>query len=158
MPRWLIAMSVILACLYTQFDATRALGSGKPQDESATLTAIGVTIAQLHSEVSSYERANLAEKLANLIREVNPNKIRDAEIDEISDLLGDSFDPVRMWCAFALGNIGPRALRAIPALQNALKSPIPVTPSFFAQPTMDSSMAIQTALRKIRGGSSGPEP
>ena len=52
---------------------------------------------------------------------MDPAQIRQATIDEITDLLNDDSDPVRSGVALALASIGPPAQRAIPALKEALE-------------------------------------
>lgn len=69
-------------------------------------------------EVGKSDRWRLANRVATLVRDDNPKNISDRVIGDLIEFLGD--DTLDLSAAVALGDIGLRADRAIPALQNAL--------------------------------------
>jgi hypothetical protein len=79
-------------------------------------------------------------------------------VDTISGLLSNEVDGVRMEAAFALADIGPPALRALPALKEALKKSDAMLDAMGGTtlPTSYSGQAIRYAIQKITGQI--PEP
>lgn len=73
-------------------------------------------------------------------------------VDAISALLRDDDDTVRLYAAVALGDIGPRARTALPALNDALTHPAPPLPGPIPlRPDLGSDAAIPMAIKKING-------
>lgn len=137
--------------LLAWFSAMSASASSRPERQSDTVANIERLITQIQTEQSPRIRWDLAQQLSDLVRRADPADINTDVIDHIAGLLSDRADFVRLWAAVALGNIGPPARRAIPALEKAL-SELPVLYSgAVMQPALDSSGAIVPALRKIRG-------
>lgn len=76
------------------------------------------------TETSPRARYDAAQALAIRVRQMAEagelERVDLATIDKIASLLSDSEDSVREWAALALGQFGPRAERAVPALELAL--------------------------------------
>jgi hypothetical protein len=64
----------------------------------------------------SMARINAAERLAQLTKAINPKDVDDKTFDNLTSLLNTTDDSVRFWVAASLGNLGPRAKAAVPAL------------------------------------------
>jgi hypothetical protein len=143
----------LIGFLCAQFLVASTLASDDRRLGSAGLEEIANAVSLIHSEASPQGRAKLAESLPTLVRQVSPSEISSTAIDNIADMLGDSEDTVRLWAALALGNIGPPAAREIPALEYALENPVFTPGTMLLKPTMDSSVGIEAALKKIRGPS-----
>ena len=71
-------------------------------------------IAEVKSGSSMSECTNSAQHLAQAVKATPPAEIDDKTIDDLTSLLDMPYSPVRFWIATALGNIGPRAKRAVP--------------------------------------------
>lgn len=82
-------------------------------------------INQIITKVNTGEgmgvKADFAEQLAIDTRNVCPAEVDDRTIKKMIALLDIQNDPVRAWVAAALGNIGPRAKSAVPALLHILR-------------------------------------
>lgn len=107
---------------------------------------------KVERETSSSIRAQVVSELALRARQVkDPQEIDDDTINAISRLLGDREDAVRSWAAVTLGNLGPRAQSAVPALMTALRGKECV--GYPSQPyiahSLTSADGIRMALEKI---------
>src|SRR5216684_8226482 len=69
---------------------------------------------------SATARAYAAERIADMTAGLDVNKVDDENLSALISLLDASEDPVRLWVAVSLGNLGLRAGRAIPRLQELL--------------------------------------
>jgi hypothetical protein len=85
------------------------------------MAKIEALIAEIKSGGVPSVRRERAEKLAFMVKQNADRRFEDATIDELIELLGDRQDGVRFWVAAALGNLGSQAVRAVPALERALK-------------------------------------
>ncbi len=80
-----------------------------------------------------------------MVRKINPNKIDDKTIADITSLLNTQDDSVRLWVAASLGDLGPRASAAIPTL-------LKILPEVDCNRMgINSAPFIRVALRKIDG-------
>ena len=77
--------------------------------------------------------------------------IDDSVIDRLAELLSDDSDAVRYWVAASLGTIGPRAVRAVPALEEALRRVEDYRRSYLVGPSSDSKQFVLMALEAITG-------
>jgi hypothetical protein len=65
-------------------------------------------------------RTDEAEQLADLVKARRDATVPQGVIRALADLMTDRDDSVRYWVAMALGFLGPQAVEAVPALQDAL--------------------------------------
>jgi hypothetical protein len=107
-------------------------------------------IERLKNEPDSVERSESSFDLIHYVRAGKKTPFTDAEIDNIASLLSDDDDAVRAWAAASLGMIGPRAKRAEPQLQMALRRracPLHFEPNKNMQQT--SVNYIRSAMERI---------
>jgi hypothetical protein len=114
--RWSTASSVSLCIALTVFLSGEASGEGKPN----FMKQLTETIAKVRTEMSVDTRTEAAEHLANLTRRMDPNQVDEKTLGDLVSLLETSEDSVRAWVAASLGNLGPRARRAVPKLLSIL--------------------------------------
>jgi len=88
-------------------------------------------------------RTNAAEKLANLLRKVDPKEIDDQVMNDLITLLDTPDDSVRGWVAAAIGFLGPRAKSAVPSLLKVLPD------ADCVQGDLTSAGAIRLALKRL---------
>ena len=103
---------------------------------------------QIRRETSDANRTDRACVLSFNLNSDN-GWVTDKDISILADLMEDHDDGVRLWIAAALGNIGPRARAAVPALEKAYRRIACV------QLNATSAGAIQVALQRI--GAKVPE-
>jgi hypothetical protein len=70
---------------------------------------------------SSADRGEMARKLERLIDRKRRRTAPKELVDKLIILMGDENGQVRFWVAVALGDLGPQATPAIPALEKARK-------------------------------------
>ena len=92
-----------------------AQGQAAPDD----LAALKTQLLQLRVNPYPPPRERAAQILVAVVRRMDVSVIDKATIDEIAGLLEDNSDAVRGRMAIALGNIGPAAKHAVPALEKA---------------------------------------
>lgn len=92
--------------------------SGTPFDIAAPGN-IGEAIARVHLVSDGDERFKEIQRIAIVLRG-DSSGIVERDVIALAALMRDPDDGVRRWAAVALGNIGPRAAAAVPALQAAL--------------------------------------
>lgn len=142
--KWILSLTVIVAVTACAAAIARSADPGKEYD-------ITSMVMKIRTESDNRYRYELSKALAEKVAATNPDKIGDAQIDDIVGLLGDADDSVRYWAALALGQIGPRANRAVPALERALRDRecegYPTEPHIVRSIT--SADGIRTALEKI---------
>jgi len=93
-----------------------AQAKGRPVDKKQ----LAETMSKVRKGEISTLRTDAAEHLAELTRRVDPNSVDDATLAEMISLPNTSEDSVRFWVAASLGNLGPHAKAAIPALLKLL--------------------------------------
>ncbi len=113
---------------------------------------IHALVEQLHSEPSLTTRTGLASDISDIVR-LTPDKarIRDETVDEIVGLLSHEDGPVVMWSAAALGQFGPGAKRAVPALEAALDRELIAERAIHTRTGVWPSDVICAVLKKIDG-------
>jgi HEAT repeat protein len=89
-------------------------------------------------------------KLENIVKTTPASKeIRDDTILQIASLLNNR--NVRLWAALALGDIGPRAVIAVPQLNAALKEADAEEKQRIGGPDLSTADAIRDVLSEITG-------
>lgn len=81
---------------------------------------ITASIEEVRTGKTTNIRTNAAQRLAELTRGINPDKVNDKTLADLVALFGTSEDSVRFWVAASLGNLGPRARAAAPKLLDLL--------------------------------------
>ncbi|HIC82365.1 MAG TPA: hypothetical protein EYH07_17975 [Kiloniellaceae bacterium] len=132
-----------------------ALAQDRASLETQDRTALLVTqmIARVRSVDSPEIRVAYAQSLGMVIRYLSAEgkleTIDDSHIDDLAELLEDESDALRGVVAGALGHLGPRAARAVPALEEALRKVEAMRQALPILPQADSAYTIKQALRKI---------
>jgi len=129
-----------------------------PQDAASAQTDAWrpiITLAEsirAPSTLSAKEREERAYRLADLI----PRKVRkpapEKLITALAYLMDDSDRTVRFWTAGALGQLGPQAASAIPALEKALEEARADDPPGRGRTGIHLDDVIQRSMEKIRRG------
>jgi hypothetical protein len=104
-------------------------GISVAQDGAGLGTKIAAAIVEIKNETIASVRIDDARSLSLFIRSqerVALEKLDDKTIDLLASLLEDRLEGERSWIAMSLGDIGPRAKRAVPALESALTDREPV--------------------------------
>ena len=136
-------------------DHLRADSSVQPSSATQTIDAL---VKQIQSDKPlSQERDKHAQMLFRSVSHMEVSVITDQEIDLISSLLQDNNDVVRFNAARALGYIGPKARRAVPALETALKKVKSELADKRIWTGTSSEFEICPALKKITGRIPSPE-
>lgn len=118
MRRWLSIGCLLLcaACLALPVvfaDAT---------DDAKALKDLREMIVRVRTmSESSVDRTNAAEAISRLTRNIDPKKVDDKTLRDLVSLLNIPDDSVRLWVAGALGDLGPRAKVAVPALMRVIR-------------------------------------
>ncbi len=86
-----------------------------------------------------------------LVAEGRLDSVNDSHIEDLAALLEDESDAVRERVAAVLGHLGPRAARAVPALEDALRRVEAMRRALPILPQADSAQTIKQALRRISG-------
>jgi hypothetical protein len=111
-------LKIFIGIVCTVFSAT-TICAAQLRDNSKALTQIRETIAEIQAMKgpASMARMNEAEHLSDLTKKINPKSIDDKTLAALISLLDNApDDSVRLWVAVAIGNLGPRARAAAPAL------------------------------------------
>jgi hypothetical protein len=119
-----IASSRRLAAVLLAVVAVAAMSSAahsQAADREKITSAIATQIGTIDKEPSAELRKDLAFKLSDLVKELNPTDADVKVIDGLAGLLRDRDDSVRYWAAVSLGYLGQAAQRAAPALMTALR-------------------------------------
>lgn len=133
-----------LACTLFMATTTCAAHSGS---NAKLLRQIQETIAKIQAMKGppSMARTNEAEHLSDLTEKINPEKVDNRTLNKLICLLDNApDDSVRLWVAAAIGNLGPRARPAVPALLRDIQENdcIPLA-------EMTSAGAARVALKRI---------
>ena len=105
------------------------------QTDTKLDSRLKATIAAVRSAKSPNERYDAAEKLVDLTHKSRRGSVTDSTVADLTDLLDDPDDAVRMFVAAALGNLKAKA--AIPKLRALL-------------PAADCLEGVLTSARSIR--------
>lgn len=121
-----------------------------PGKSMHTLTVLVASAANKGFEAETRTAAACA--VARILDELPPievGKVSDKLIDDIANLLSDEVDAIKSYAATGLGSIGPKARRAIPALERALKLAQPATGSEIIGPSLGLDEAFRAAIARI---------
>jgi hypothetical protein len=111
--RWLRTGWLLLCTTFLALPMVFAGGS----DDAQALKDLRGMIAKVRTmNEPSMARTNAAEALSRLTRNIDPKKVDDKTLSDLVSLLDVPDGSVRGWVAGALGNLGPRAKMAVPAL------------------------------------------
>jgi len=102
------------------------------------------------SSLSTKEREDKAYQLAVLIRRKTGRAAPQKLITDLAALMSDPDQMVRLWTAGALGNLGPQAAAAIPALEKAFDEAQVADPPGGPRTGIHLDDVIQQAMEKIR--------
>lgn len=111
----------------------------------------GVQDVRMEKDIDG--RIDIAEQIAATVRANSECGSNEAVVKALISLLSDDVDGVRYEAAIALGDIGPRAKSAVPALYKAMKRSDAILDarSEVMIPTSYSGQAIRYAISKIAG-------
>lgn len=113
LSRW-SKVSLLVACAALTAALT---GRVYARDDGMLLKQLQETMTKVRAmKGPSLARTNEAERLSDLTERIDPKKVDDKTLADLISLLSISDDSVRGWAATALGNLGPRAKAAVPAL------------------------------------------
>jgi HEAT repeat protein len=142
---WFLSLLVLVHCY--------PLLSAEDKDKLGnTIADIQQMVLEINKElpdtITSYvKRRNLAQEVSYIIRDLKQEAdIHEVVIDNIAALLGDPDHVVRSYAARALGYMGPKAIRAVPALEKALKEIEDIQESLVFGPSTSSASSIRRAL------------
>jgi hypothetical protein len=107
--------------LVSFFVVSLGTGVGAAKAGQTTMIDVSAEIHKINEEKSQTLRTKYAEQLSDSIETGDRQSITDADIDALARMMSDRDDSVRYWIATSLGYIGPRATRAIPQLEKALR-------------------------------------
>jgi HEAT repeat protein len=102
------------------------------------------------SSLSTKEREDKAYQLAVLIRRKTGRAAPQKLVTDLAALMSDPDQMVRLWTAGALGNLGPQAAAAIPALEKAFEDAQVADPPGGLRTGIHLDDVIQQAMEKIR--------
>lgn len=117
-------------------------GRSVGQPHAVTAANVGEAIARVPLVADDVNRSQAVEQIARVLAD-DSSHVTDRDIRALAALMSDRSDLVRHDAAIALGQIGPRAAAAAPALQAALPAVDCVWASHNSRP------AIIFALRRI---------
>src|ERR1041384_371837 len=118
-------------------------------DEWRAITMLAESI-KAPSSLSTQEREDKAYQLAVLIRRKTGRAAPQKLVTDLAALMSDPDQMVRLWTAGALGNLGPQAAAAIPALEKAFEEAQVADPPGGPRTGIHLDDVIQQALKKIR--------
>jgi HEAT repeat protein len=97
-----------------------AMGVATATTDATIIKQLNETIAKVQTSENPNSRSDAAEHLAQLTRKVDPKEVDDKTLADLVSLLDTWEDSVRDSVAISLGNLGPRARVAAPALLEIL--------------------------------------
>jgi hypothetical protein len=116
--RWLSISCLLLcaACL------AMPMASADGADDAGILKELREAISKVRTMSGpSMARTNTAEYLSKLTKQIDPKKVDDKTLKDLVSLLNTTDGSVRGWVAGALGDLGPRAKLAAPALLRVIR-------------------------------------
>lgn len=124
-----------------------ATGAAQPGSNAKLLRQIQEAMAEIQGMKGppSMARTNEAERLSDLTEKINPTTVDGRTLVKLIALLDNTQDDsVRGWVAVAIGNLGPRAKSAVPALLRDVRETdcIPLA-------ELTSAGAARVALKRI---------
>jgi hypothetical protein len=120
------------------------LGGGRSAVVAQTsLASVHSAVIAIKTEKQIDARRAAAVKLSELTRTIAPDEVDDRTIDDMISLLGTDDDVVLNYVAVSLGNLGPRAKKAVPTLLRILPK------ADCVQGDRTAVAAIRPALRKM---------
>lgn len=125
-----------------------ATGQGEP-----AMSVVRSLVSQLRA-AEGPARADMASELAVYTTTLTAEQRRQVskeDVDEIAALLTDVSKTVRYFAATSLGNLGPEARRAIPALRAAIESVRAEERTAFIKPAISGAYPFYVAIHKIIG-------
>src|SRR5262245_33291005 len=138
----LVAAALSLACILQGSVAARIDGWRR-------ITMLAESI-KATSTLTTKERQENAYELATLILRKAGKPAPEKLITDLAGLMSDADQVVRFWAAVSLGNLGPQAAAAIPALEKALEQARTEDPPDRFRTGIHLDDGIQQALDKIR--------
>jgi hypothetical protein len=114
-----------------------------------TITMLAESI-KAPSSLSPKEREEKAYQLAALIRRKAGQTAPKQLIADLADLMSETDQMVRLWTAGSLGNLGPQAAAAMPALEKAFAEARAAEPADGFRTGIHLDDVIRQALEKIR--------
>ncbi len=117
MSRYIYISIVTMLSVVLFVCASPAAGSGQSDKETYSIVEMAWRIK---ATSSTNARRTYARQLSRMVCYLD-RRLTTKEFDDISGLLSDKDSHVTMFAASALGTMGAKASRAIPALQEALK-------------------------------------
>lgn len=107
-------------------------------------------VKKVKNNPTPMSRTEAAEMLAQSLKKVDPEKVKEQVLDDIIQLLESKEESVQAWIAVGLGNLGPRAKKAAPKLIRMLPE------AERTDGSLTSASAIRMALTKM--GVTPPPP
>ena len=136
---------IVSVCFFLLSGTTYAGDNMSKKKLAAQLTK---EIEKVRAGGTATIRDNAAQRLAELTRGVDPNKLDDKTITDLVSLL--DLPDGHYWVAVCLGNVGPRASAAVPKLQELLAK------EDCLQVSKSAAWAIRSALTRM--GVTPPPP
>jgi hypothetical protein len=124
-------------------------GAARGQDAVYSLQDLS---RQMKAEQSSVLRHEMAAHIASISQSMSTaerQSVSDETIDALVELLAPRYSGT-IFIATALGNLGPRAERALPALEEALRLAQRHEANLEVRPTVSHVYALQHAIARIR--------
>jgi hypothetical protein len=144
---------LILACVVLVLCGRASAEEIGCHSTKEVLNALNLVEAEEESRAGLELIGNVSDCLKKRARVGTLNKIGDSVIDRLIDLLDCDDDGIRSGAALSLGWFGPRATRAIPALDRAYVRIEKEISKQFVIPASASDAAIVAALERITGKS-----
>lgn len=101
-------------------------------------------IKKVKSSTTPTSRTEAAQTLAQYLKKIDPQKVKEEALDDIIQLLDSKEESVQAWIAAGLGNLGPRAKKAAPKLLKMLPE------AERTDGSLTSAPAIRMALTKMK--------
>jgi hypothetical protein len=116
-----------------------------------SIASMQATVKAIKTEKMVDARRTAAVRLSELTRTIAPDQVDDHMLDEMISLLDTPDDVVLNYVTVSLGNLGPRAKKAIPTLLSILPK------ADCVQGDRTAAAAIRPALRKMGAAAVPPK-